>query len=153
MQSFTSPAPNVTETGYPNLSVLANWSGADTYTTAGYGVAPTAFLARSRDGALVAGTFSGTFDGLPLSAGRHDLVVSRRSSAVLVHQPLGGETQLGIRLPSSWQAGRPVHATALAANGEPLGPVEGTVRDGRFLFTCGGPSAGAPAPTYRLSSG
>jgi hypothetical protein len=153
LQTYASPAPNVTETGYPNLSVLTNWSGSDTYTTDGYGVAPTGFLARSRDGNVVAGTFSGTFDGFPLSTGTHDLVVSRSSAVVTVHQPLGGETQLAVRLPSSWQAGHPVQATAVGPKGEPLGPVPGTVQDGRFVFTCAGPSPGLTAPTYRLSSG
>jgi Domain of unknown function (DUF6259) len=153
LQSFTSPAPNVTETGYPNLSVLANWSGSDTYPASGYGVAPNGFLARTRDGAVVAGTFSGAFDGFALSAGTHDLIVSRTASAVTVHQPLGADTQVAVRLPSSWQAGRPVHATVLGPDGNPRGPVDGTIQNGRFVFTCAGPLPGIPAPTYQLTTG
>jgi hypothetical protein len=153
LQSYTSPAANVTETGYPNLSVLANWSDSGTYATDGYGVAPTGFLARSRDGALVAGTFAGTFDGSPLSAGTHDLVVTRGPSVVTLHQPLGADTQLAVRLPSSWQAGRPVHATALGRDGNSRGSVDGTIENGRFVFTCEGPLPGIPAPTYRINTG
>ena len=152
LQSFTSPAPNVTETGYPNLSVLANWSGSRTYTKDGYGIAPTGFLARSGEGALVAGTFSGAFDGFPLAAGTHDLVVTRTSSAVTVHQPLGDETQIAVRLPASWQAGRAVRATVLGPDGEPRGSVDGSIQNGRFVFTCAGPLPGIPAPTYRITS-
>jgi hypothetical protein len=152
LQSYASPAANVTETTYPTLSVLANW-GSGTYTVDGYGVAPTGFLARARDGGVVAGTFSGTFDGFALSAGTHDLVVSRTSAAVTVHQPLGGETQLAVRLPATWQAGRPVRATVLGADGEPRSSVEGAVQNGRFVFTCAGPLPGIRAPTYRISVG
>ncbi len=153
LQSYASTVANVTDTGYPNLSVLANWSASDAYATDGYGVAPTGFLARSRDGALVAGTFTGTFDGSPLSAGTHDLVVNRGSSVVTVHQPLGPDTQLAVRLPSSWQAGRPVHATVLGPDGNSRGTVDGTIQNGRFVFTCAGPLPGIPAPTYRISTG
>jgi hypothetical protein len=153
LQSYASPAPNVTETGYPNLSVLANWSGSDTYSTSGDGIAATGFLARSRDGAVVAGTFSGTFDGFPLSPGTHDLVVTRTASVVTIHQPLGDETQLAVRLPASWQAGHPVRASVLGSDGASLGPIAGTVQDGRFVFACAGPSVGVPAPTYQLSTG
>lgn len=152
LQSFGSPAPNVTETGYPNLSVLANWSPSATYTADGYGIASNGFLARSRDGAVVAGTFAGTFDGTGLSAGTHDLVVSRTSSAVTVHQPLGVETRLSVGLPSSWQAGWPVHANVLGPHGFVGATVDGAIQNGRFVFTCAGALPGIPAPTYRITS-
>jgi hypothetical protein len=153
LQSYKNVAPGETETGYPNLSVLANWSGSTTYTTAGFGIAPNGFFARSGDGAVVAGTLSGTFDGFPLSPGSHDLVVTRTSSAVTVHQPLGAETAISVRLPSSWQAGAPVSAVSLARDGSVLGPISGTVQNGRFVFTCAGTEPGLPAPTYRISVG
>jgi Domain of unknown function (DUF6259) len=153
LQSFGSPAANVSETGYPNMSVLANWSDAAAYAVDGYGVAPTGFLARSKDGALVAGSFAGTFDGSPLSAGTHQLVVARTSTAVTVHQPLGGDTQLAVRLPSSWQAGKPVRAEMVGPDGSARGSFDGTVQNGRFVFTCAGPIPGLPAPTYRISTG
>jgi hypothetical protein len=152
MQSFGTPAANVTETGYPNLSVLANWSDTATYSVDGYGVAPTGFLARSKDGALVAGSFAGTFDGSPLAAGAHDLVVARTPTTVTVHQPLGADTQLAVRLPSSWQAGRPVHANVVEPNGVIGASVDGTVQNGRFVFTCVGALPGISAPTYRIST-
>ena len=70
-----------------------------------------------------------------------------------VHQPLGTDTGLGVRLPSSWQAGRPVHANVLGPDGDLRGSVDGTVQNGRFVFTCAGPLPGIPAPTYRISTG
>jgi hypothetical protein len=153
LQSYKAVAPHITETGYPNLNVLVNWSGSDGYSTSGYGIAPNGFLARSGDGVVVAGTFDGAFDGFALSGGSHDLVVTRTPSAVTVHQPLGNETQISVRLPSSWQAGSAVHAEALARDGSVLGPISGTVQNGRFVFTCAASQPGLPAPTYRISVG
>jgi hypothetical protein len=153
LQSYKTVAPHVTETGYPNLTVVANWSNSDSYTTGGFGVAPKGFLARTGDGAVIAGTLSGTFDGFALSPGSHDLVVTRTSSVVTVHQPLGTETAIAVRLPSSWQPGSPVRAEALARDGSVLGPISGTVQNGRFVFTCAGTEPGLPAPTYRISVG
>jgi hypothetical protein len=153
LQVYKAVAPHVTETDYPNLSVLANWSSSDGYSTGGFGIAPNGFLARSGDGAVVAGTFSGTFDGVALAPGSHDLVVTRTSSTVTVHQPLGSETAISVRLPSSWQAGTPVHAVALARDGSVLGPISGTVQNGRFVMTCAGTQPGLPAPTYRITVG
>jgi Domain of unknown function (DUF6259) len=153
LQSFGSPAANVTETAYPNMSVLANWSDTATYSVDGYGVAPTGFLARSNDGALVAGSFTGTFDGAALSAGTHDLLVTRTASTLTVHQPLGNDTQLAVRLPTSWQAGKPVQVSILGPDGLARGTVDGTVSSGRFVFRCEGPQPGIPAPTYRISTG
>jgi Domain of unknown function (DUF6259) len=153
LQSYKTVAPQVTQTDYPNLSVLANWSSSDGYSTDGYGIAPNGFLARTGDGAVVAGTFSGTFDGFTLAGGSHDLVVTRTSSAVTVHQPLGDQTPIAVRLPSSWQAGSPVHAAALASDGSVLQQVSGTVQNGRFVFTCAAAQAGAPSPTYRITVG
>jgi hypothetical protein len=153
LQSYKFVAPRVSQTDYPNLSVLANWSGSDSYSTGGFGIAPNGFLARTGDGAVIAGTLNGTFDGFPLSPGSHDLVVTRTSAAVTVHQPLGSETPISVRLPSSWQAGSAVHAVALATDGSVLGPISGTVQNGRFVFTCAASQPGLTAPTYRITVG
>ncbi len=152
LQSFTSPAANVTQTGYPNITVLANWSDA-AYAVDGYGIAPSGFLARTKDGAVVGGSFSGTFDTSPLSAGTHQLLVTRTATTVTVHQPLGDDTQLAVRLPSSWQAGQPVHANVVGPDGHDRGSVDGTAESGRFVFRCEGPQPGSPAPTYMISVG
>jgi hypothetical protein len=153
MLSFTSPAANVTETGYPKLKVLANWSDSTPYPVDGYGVAPSGFLARTTDGSVVAGSFSGTFDGTPISDGTHHLLVTRTATTVTVHQPLGDDTELAVRLPSSWQAGQEVHVSVLPTEGRTSTPVESTVQGGRVVFKCGGPQPGLQAPTYLVSIG
>ena len=111
-------AQAATPASLPTLGLLNTFSRQQLrqldFTTGGYGIAPNGFLARTGDGAVIAGTFSGAFDGFALWPGSHDLVVTRTSSAVTVHQPLGSETPISVRLPSSWQAGSPVRAEALA---------------------------------------
>jgi hypothetical protein len=153
LQTFTTPAANVTQTGYPNMTVLANWSASGTYSVDGYGIAPSGFLARTKDGSVVGGIFSGTFDTAPLAAGAHQLLVTRSATKVTVHQPLGDDTQLAVRLPSSWAAGKPVQARAVGPDGSDRGAVDGTVEGGRFLFRCEGPQPGSPAPTYAITVG
>jgi Domain of unknown function (DUF6259) len=153
LQSFSSPAANVTQTGYPNMTVLANWSGSATYSVDGYGVAPSGFLARTKDGAVVGGIFSGTFDTSLLAPGPHQLLVTRTATKVTVHQPLGDDTQLAVRLPSSWQAGQPVHVDAVGQDGRSRGFVDATVQGGRAVFRCEGPQPGSAAPTYVITVG
>ena len=153
LQGYTYITPDVTQTAFPNLNVVTNWGAVDPYITNGYGIAPKGFLARSSDGALVAGTFRGTFDGFTLSAGAHHLLVSQTPSAIVVHQPLGADTQLAVKLPPTWNATQAVTATEYGADGQSLGPVAGHVQSGHFVFDCAGPSASGFAPTYRLTAG
>jgi len=102
---------------------------------------------------VVAGSFNGQFDGAPLSPGTHDLVVTRTASTVTVHQPLGDDTELAVRPPSSWQAGAPVEVTATTSDGRVLRTLQGTTVGDRIVFTCAGPGPAGPAPTYRLTVG
>ena len=46
-----------------------------------------------------------------------------------------------------------MNAVALAQDGSVLGPISGTVQNGRFVFTSAGSEPGLPAPTYRISVG
>jgi hypothetical protein len=153
LQSFGSPAANVTQTGYPNMTVLANWSDSAAYSIDGYGIAPDGFLAQTKDGAVVGGIFSGTFDTAPLASGTHQLLVTRTPAKVTVHQPLGDDTQLAVRLPSSWQAGQPVQVNAVGQDGRSRGSVDATVANGRAVFRCEGPQPGSAAPTYVITVG
>lgn len=153
LQSFASPAANVTQTGYPNMTVLANWSSSAPYTVDGYGVAPSGFLARTKDGGVVGGIFTGTFDTAPLASGTHQLLVTRSATRVTVHQPLGDDTQLAVRLPTSWQSGQPVQLSAVGSDGGSRGSVDFTVQGGRAVFRCEGPQPGSAAPTYVITIG
>jgi hypothetical protein len=141
LQNFRSPGADQTVTEFPNLTVTANWAGAS----------PT-FLAQAKDDSVIAGSVTGTFDGSTLSPGSHDLVVTRTNAEVTVHQPLGPDTPISVRVPASWTAGSPVHATWLGADGLNH-TVSGTVQGGRFTFTIAGPQPGLPAPTYHLTRG
>jgi hypothetical protein len=154
LEGYTYITPRVTQTAFPSLTVVTNWATTDdTYITNGYGIPPEGFLARSTDGALVAGTFRGTFDGFALSPGTHHLLVHQTASAIVVHQPLGDDTELAVKLPPSWNATQAVTATAYAPDGQTLGPVAGRVQSGHFVFECAGPGFSGFAPTYRLTVG
>src|SRR3954451_1303273 len=153
LQSYTYVTPRVTQTTFPNLTMTTNWNTTDAYTSNGYGIAPNGFLARSGAGAVVAGTFKRTFDGFALSAGTHHLLVAQTPSAIVVHQPLGTNTQVAVKLPPAWNATNAVSAAAYAPDGRALGSVAGHVEAGHFVFDCAGPSASGFAPTYRLTSG
>jgi hypothetical protein len=72
---------------------------------------------------------------------------------VTVHQPLGDDTQLAVRLPSSWRAGQPVQVNAVGQDGRARGSVDATVESGRAVFRCEGPQPGSAAPTYEISVG
>jgi len=141
LQDFRSVGANQTVTEFPNLTVTADWNGSS-----------PGFLAQAKDDSVTAGSVTGTFDGSALSPGTHDLIVTRTNGEVTVHQPLGADTPLSVRVPASWAAGSAVHATWLGADGL-THTVGGTVQGGRFTFTCAGPQPGLPAPTYHLTRG
>jgi hypothetical protein len=94
LTGFREVAPDVTEAVFEDTAVLANWSGSQTYVVDGYGVAPRGFLARTRDGAVVAGAVAGSFAGVPLSPGTHYFVLERSASGVTLSQPLGRDASL-----------------------------------------------------------
>jgi uncharacterized protein DUF6259 len=152
LSSYIAIASNVTRTTFGSYSVTANWDSSSAFPAGDAQVPPGGFLATSSDGAIEAGAFTGSFGGALLSPGTHYLVVQRTASSVTVHQPLGDATRLSIDLPSGWQAGTPLRVTADVQGGVST-DVTGTVDGGRFLFDCLGPTAGQPAPTYRISVG
>jgi hypothetical protein len=115
--------------------VTANWNASN----------PT-FLAQAKDDSVTAGIATGSFDGSTLSSGAHYLVVTRGSNEVTVHQPLGEDTPLSVRVPAGWSAAT---ASWLGADGLTR-TVSGPVQGGRFTFTVVGPEPGIPAPTYHI---
>jgi hypothetical protein len=153
LDSYAAEAPDVTRTTFANgFHVLADWSTTNPYTDdRGSQLPPGGFEAASSDGSVDAGSYSGAFEGSPLSAGTHYLVVRRTASSVVVHQPLGPSTPLSVDLPSSWTPGTPLTATASSPGADPVA-VSGTVVGRRFVFQCDGPGSG-PAPTYVIGTG
>jgi len=132
--SFSQPGPGLTQTGYDHLSVLANWDTAATYPTQGYEIAPQGFLAIDSDNSLLAGIFSGQFNGQALSAGEHYLIVRRSDRTVYVRQPLGEDTQLWVPLPKNWQAGERLVVGAYTHLGKYLGEVPYTLNGSTVSF-------------------
>jgi hypothetical protein len=153
LTGYRDVAPQVTESTFGDLVVLANWDSTAGYATDRYGISADGFLARTRDDRLLAGAFEGTFDGLALSDGTHYLIVERDESSVTVRQPLGADTNLAVEPPSSWSAGRALQATAIAHDGKVVGAVTGELRDGRFVFRYVGELNDYPVAAYRITVG
>jgi hypothetical protein len=148
---YRNVAPDVTESTFGDLVVLANWDSTARHAAGRYGISPNGFLARTRDDRLLAGAFEDTFDGLALSEGTHYLIVERDEASVTVRQPLGAETNLAVEPPRSWSSGRPLQATAIAPDGRIVGTVTGELRDGRFVFRYAGELAGRAVAAYRIT--
>jgi hypothetical protein len=79
LDSFEQRTEDVTVSIYGDLTVLANW-GRDPYEVDGYTVAGGGFLARAPG--LVAGEFTGSFGGAPLSPGVH-VILARQGKTVV----------------------------------------------------------------------
>jgi hypothetical protein len=144
LTTYRTVAPDVTESVFGGLDVLANWSSTGGYATGGYGLAPQGFLARTSDGSVVAGAFSGTFDGAALAPGTHYLVVERSGGAVTVSQPLGSDTDVTV-------AATGATVTALGRDGSALGTVPAVSAGGRVTFRYAASIGGRAVSTYRVS--
>jgi hypothetical protein len=151
LADYRELAPNVTESAFGDLVVLANWDPGRRYTTAGYEIAAHGFLARTRDERVVAGAFEGAIDGVALSPGTHYLILERDSTSVTVRQPLGADTSLAVVPPSSWDARRTLQATAVDREGQPIRTTDGELRDGRFVFRYDRTLGGRQVAAYRIT--
>jgi hypothetical protein len=153
LTGYRDVAPQVTESTFGDLVVLANWDSTAGHAAGQYGISPNGFLARTRDDRLLAGAFEDTFDGLALSEGTHYVIVERDEASVTVRQSLGADTNLAVEPPLSWSSGRPLQATAIAPDGKGVGAVTGEVRDGRFVFRYAGELNEYPVAAYRITVG
>jgi hypothetical protein len=153
LTGYRNVGPEVTESTFGDLVVVANWDSGAGYATGGYGISPNGFLARTRDDRLLAGAFEDTFGGVALSEGTHYLIVEQDGASVTVRQPLGADTNLSVEPPPSWSSGRTLQATALAADGKVVGTVAGELRDSRFVFRYVGELNDQPVAAYRIAVG
>ncbi|MEP7223837.1 MAG: DUF6259 domain-containing protein, partial [Actinomycetota bacterium] len=153
LAGYRNVAPEVTESTFGDLVVLANWDSTAGHSTGRYGISPNGFLARTGDDRLLAGAFEDNFDGLALSKGTHYLILERDESSVTVRQPLGADTNLAIETPRSWSPGQTLQASAIAPDGKVVGEVTGEVRDGRFVFRYVGQLNDDPVAAYRITVG
>jgi hypothetical protein len=150
---YKDVAPEVTESTFGDLAVVANWNGNSSYAAAGYDVAPHGFLARTADGGLVAGAFQGSFDGVALSAGTHYLIVERDTTSVTVRQPVGADTDVTVAPPSSWSSSKPLQVSAIDSAGTSAGAVQGALRDGKLAFPYAAELNGRAVAAYRITVG
>jgi hypothetical protein len=150
LSGYRNLAPDVNESTFGDLTVVAN-RAASGYSTGGYDLAPGGFLARTTANDLLAGAFAGSFDGVPLSAGVHYVIVERDTASVTVRQPVGADSDLAVEPPAAFNAGRTLTATALAPDGTAVGTVGGRLQDGHFVFPYAGTLNGRAVAAYRVS--
>jgi len=153
LAGYRNLAQDVNESTYGDLSVIASRDALRGYSVDGYDIAPGGFLARTTTNDLLAGAFEGSFDGVPLSAGVHYVIVEREAANVTVAQPVGADSDVAVDPPPAWSAGRALTATATASDGTQLGTVEGRLQDGRFVFRYAGTVNGRAVAQYRISVG
>jgi hypothetical protein len=151
LSNYENLAPDVNESTYGDLSVIASRDATRGYSVAGYDVAPGGFFARTAANDLLAGAFEGSFDGVPLSAGVHYVIVERGAATLTVSQPVGADSDVAVEPPAAWSAGRALIATALASDGTPLGTVGGRLQDGHFVFSYARNVNGRAVAEYRIS--
>jgi hypothetical protein len=99
LSSYRELAPEVNESRFGDLTAIANWNATDAYETGAVKLAPSGFFARTDDGSLLAGAFVDRFNGAPLSAGVHYLIVERTAQALTIRQPVGEDTEIRIAIP------------------------------------------------------
>jgi hypothetical protein len=153
LSGYRSLARDVNESTYGDLLVVANRDAGRGYSVDGYDVAPGGFFARTATNDLLAGAFEGSFGGVALSAGVHYLIVERDAAGMTVRQPVGADSDVAVVPPAMWSAGRTLGTTAIASDGTSLGPVEGRLQDGRFVFRYAGTLSGRAVEAYRVTVG
>jgi hypothetical protein len=67
-----------------------------------------------------------------------------------VHQPVGPDTELAVKLPLFWSPGRTLQASAIASDGTVFGPAKGEIRNDHFVFRYAGELDGHTIAAYRL---
>ena len=109
--NFTYLTPSVSQTDFQNFIVIANWDSENPYTVGGNTLAPLGALIQNQNGSEIAGILT-AFNGQPLSAGDHYLIIKRSLNQIVVRQPMGSDTSLTLALPPGWNALDPIQALA-----------------------------------------
>lgn len=131
---YTNLTPNVTQTIFQSVCVIANWDSTNPYTTAEFTLSPSGALVQDQYGRLTAGILT-AFNGHPLSAGDHYLIVNADLDQISVRQPMGASTSLTLPLPAGWQTSDPIQAYAEDIGGNPLGSLALTISVYGITFT------------------
>jgi hypothetical protein len=146
LSEFTYLTAEVTRSTFGELSVIANWHQTQAYVVDGSGIVPGGYLARTGDGSVVAGSCAGTFNGGPLSAGTHFIVIEHAANTVIVRQPDGADTDLLVGGCSNGVS----YARALDANGTVIGNVSFTTVGTRAQLNFARTVAGQTVDRYEL---
>jgi hypothetical protein len=132
--AYNEIAPGITQSDFDGgFTVLANSSGGS-YAAGGDRIATDGFVAYNSSGSTHAGIFSGQFNGAPLSAGDHVIVVDSTGGNVQVWHA-GPDTALSIPVPSDWSQIGPLEVTALDMSGAQLGTMPFQTSSARVTFT------------------
>jgi len=94
--------PNVTQTSFETVYIIANWDAQQGYMVEDHTLAPLGALIRAQGDRLVAGIFT-SFNGQPLTNGDHYLIIKQELNQISIHQPMGSDTSLTPPWPSIWQ--------------------------------------------------
>ena len=114
------------QTSFETCTVVANWDEANAFSIGEHTLPPLGVLVASADGSLTAGVFT-DYNGTLLSAGDHYLIENRGLDEIIVHQPIGADTNLTSELLPGWGPNDPIEARAYAANGQVIESVPVTV--------------------------
>jgi Domain of unknown function (DUF6259) len=132
--NYTYLAPSVTQTDFESFSVIANWDNLNPYTADGNTLAALGAWIQNQTGSEVAGILT-AFNGQPLSAGDHYLIIKRTQNQIVVRQPMGNDTSLTLALPPGWKAQDAIQARALNKAGNVIATVPLTLSAQGITFT------------------
>lgn len=150
LTSYTELSADVSETRFGDLTIVANWHPSVSYAREGHRIAPSGFYARTDDGSLVAGVFTGAFNESWMSAGEHYLIVEQLGNHIIVQQPVGYDTVLAVRLPEHWR-GRTLSVHALNVQGSVIGEAGHWIEQNRAKFIYRSAMKGQTVSAYRIA--
>jgi hypothetical protein len=153
LSAYRTLTPDVTESRFDDLAVIANWNASSPYDVDGYTVAPSGCLARTDDGSVMGGAFVDRFNGSPLSAGLHYLLVERTTARLTVRQPGSSETSLTVTLPAEWDLTAGVQVRQMTRTNQTIGTVPVALDGRRATFFFAKMAGSAPVDRYEISPG
>ena len=151
MTGYATLRAGATQTDFGGLHIVANWSPTASLSLRGQVIAPNGFMAWSDDNSILAGEFSGSFNGAALLPGSHYVLVERSKTALVVRQPVGSDTLLANPAPAGWSASQVPRAVAFDANGVPIAGVPAWRSGKQLLFRYAHQVRGKAVAWYRVT--
>lgn len=133
LTSYSELSSDASEVRFGDLTIVANWHPTVSYARDGHRISPSGFYARTDDGSLLAGVFTGLFNDSWMSAGDHYLIIERLGDRIIVQHPIGYDTVLAVRLPESLSS-QALRIRAVSAQGGTIGEVGYWVEQNRAKF-------------------